>query len=409
MSTLQRRIYGAVLGLHPAAFRNQFGREMMLDFDDALEQRGFPALIGDAFLSLARQWKEHALTGPELEQPVPSHPFLAGQYFMVDQGRLSAFTLARASLLSAMLLLTIGYSAGIPNRRIIANLQTVQVNHDGGIVSEGDNRPHTVSNVEHREAAGADTLTTVPGNSGAPFHGILLLRQEAAPLGKGTRASGGPPVRPVSLAQALRQLTMITAIVWLTSFLLRRFPGIANRVVLTSLGLLGIAASVAFGQVPILTMHAQVQAPPGSAEPFIVDVHSSPYRSSINYRANIGDQRFDMRDATLLNMITLAYELEDGAVIGGPAWIDFNRFDVSAMVSSLKLPSYSRDPVNSANFTSKSHSPRIPMTRFGLFSSDPRGTFSSDVPHGGPAVAWLRHDGRKGRREAYRGEGPGCS
>jgi hypothetical protein len=250
MSTLRRRIYGAVLGLHPAAFRNQFGREMMLDFDDALQERGFPTLLGDAFLSFARQWKVRALTGRELEQPIPSHPFLAGQYFMVDQGGLCAFALARASLLSAMLLLTIAYSTSIPNKRIITNLQTVQVNHDGGIVSEGDNRPHIVSNVGHREAAGADDLLTAPGDSVKPFHGILRLGRGAAPPGWGTRASGGPPVRPVSLAEALRQLTLISVIVWITSFLLRQSPGIGRRVVLAALGLLAIAASVAFSQVP---------------------------------------------------------------------------------------------------------------------------------------------------------------
>jgi len=107
--------------------------------------------------------------------------------------------------------------------------------------------------------------------------------------------------------------------------------------------LLASSASMSLAQTPV---PAKEQAP-GSAEPLIVDVHSSPYRSSIFYRANIGDRRFDMRDATLLDMITLAYKREDDAVIGGPSWIDFDRFDLAAKISSLKLPSFSTNPANS--------------------------------------------------------------
>jgi uncharacterized protein (TIGR03435 family) len=108
--------------------------------------------------------------------------------------------------------------------------------------------------------------------------------------------------------------------------------------------LLSCSASMLFAQTPV---PAKDQAPPGSTEPLIVDVHSSPYRSSIFYRANIGNQRFDMRDATILEMITLAYKREGDAVIGGPSWIDFDRFDVAAKISSLKLPSFSTNPANS--------------------------------------------------------------
>jgi len=61
-AAVQRRIYGTVLRLHPAPFR-QFARQMLLDFDDALPQRGFTQLLADAIVSLARQWTAVALTG----------------------------------------------------------------------------------------------------------------------------------------------------------------------------------------------------------------------------------------------------------------------------------------------------------------------------------------------------------
>lgn len=83
---------------------------------------------------------------------------------------------------------------------------------------------------------------------------------------------------------------------------------------------------------------AKQPASPASTQPLIVDVHSSPYRSAIYYSMNIGLKRYDMRDATLLDMITFAYDREDQAILGGPTWIDFDRFDVVARIDSLKPP-----------------------------------------------------------------------
>jgi uncharacterized protein (TIGR03435 family) len=93
------------------------------------------------------------------------------------------------------------------------------------------------------------------------------------------------------------------------------------------------SASMLLAQTPA---PAKDPAPPASTEPLIVDVHPSPYRAVIWYRTNIGNQRFDMRDASILDLISLAYDRENGAILGGPAWIDFDRFDVIAKISSLK-------------------------------------------------------------------------
>jgi uncharacterized protein (TIGR03435 family) len=119
--------------------------------------------------------------------------------------------------------------------------------------------------------------------------------------------------------------------------------------------LLASSASMLLAQTPA---PAKDPAPPASTGPLIVDVHPSPYlstnfyayRSKYYYNSiNIGDQRFDMRDATILEMLSLAYKREDDAILGGPAWIDFNRFDVAAMVPSLKPVTLSRGPVDPAN------------------------------------------------------------
>ena len=245
MSKLQGRIYSALLRLHPADFRRQFARDMARDCEDAIRDRGFLALIGDAFLSLARQWKSRALTGPEpeMEPAVAGHPFLSGQYIVVTHGSsLTAFDLVSASALSILLLLTIGYAASMPNRRAIANQQTATASHDGGIDTGRNGAPLATGDARRERPGAPDSVAA----GGSPhYKGVVRLSPAVGPSLFGQRASGGPRASE-PLANALRQLILISAILWLTSLLLRRSSGIGKRIVLGMLGLAGIAASVAF-------------------------------------------------------------------------------------------------------------------------------------------------------------------
>lgn len=54
---MTRALYRGLLWLHPPTFRDQFGDEMQLIFDDetAACGRSWP-LLGDCFLSALRQW-----------------------------------------------------------------------------------------------------------------------------------------------------------------------------------------------------------------------------------------------------------------------------------------------------------------------------------------------------------------
>jgi uncharacterized protein (TIGR03435 family) len=105
--------------------------------------------------------------------------------------------------------------------------------------------------------------------------------------------------------------------------------------------LLASSTFILFAQTPA---PARDPAPPASTEPLVVDVHPSPYRAVIWYRTNIGNQRFDMRDASILDLISLAYDRENDAILGGPNWIDFDRFDVVAKISSLKAQPPNSNP-----------------------------------------------------------------
>jgi uncharacterized protein (TIGR03435 family) len=95
-------------------------------------------------------------------------------------------------------------------------------------------------------------------------------------------------------------------------------------------------------------------APASSGDPLIVDLHAAPYRASIDYTVNISQQRFDMRNATIVNLIDFAHGRpdddgrEDNAIVGGPTWIDLDRFDLTAMVPALKAATAAEGPPNPA-------------------------------------------------------------
>jgi uncharacterized protein (TIGR03435 family) len=101
---------------------------------------------------------------------------------------------------------------------------------------------------------------------------------------------------------------------------------------------LGLSASIPLAEraVPATSPAA------ASTEPLVADVHAAPYRPSINYTVNAGHRRVDIRNATLVNLIDYAHGIEDddgreeASIVGGPSWLDFDRFDVSALVPSLQ-------------------------------------------------------------------------
>jgi uncharacterized protein (TIGR03435 family) len=117
--------------------------------------------------------------------------------------------------------------------------------------------------------------------------------------------------------------------------------------------LLAPSAIILLAQTPV---PAKQRAQPAPTEPLIVDVHAAPYRPKIVFKTNIGNLRFDMRNATIFEMIEFAYGLgeqdddrENAAIVGGPAWIDFDRFDISAKIPSLKPPTLRDGPAEPAN------------------------------------------------------------
>jgi uncharacterized protein (TIGR03435 family) len=86
---------------------------------------------------------------------------------------------------------------------------------------------------------------------------------------------------------------------------------------ITGAGLVVLLAATAFGQSA------------ESAATFeLADVHVSPRSTSTFMRSVVYAGRYEVRNATLLDLVRTAYNLDADKVLGGPAWLDYDRFDV---------------------------------------------------------------------------------
>ena len=70
----------------------------------------------------------------------------------------------------------------------------------------------------------------------------------------------------------------------------------------------------------------------GPAKFDAVDVHVSPKSTSttVFMTGGLRGDRYSLRNATMLNLITAAYGVESETVLGGPSWLEFDRFDIAA-------------------------------------------------------------------------------
>jgi len=94
---------------------------------------------------------------------------------------------------------------------------------------------------------------------------------------------------------------------------------------------MSIIATLAFGQNPKTAPSFQ-----------IADVHVSPRVSErrwLDMRGGIFRAgRYEIRDASMLDLVTTAYGVDGDTVVGGPAWLEFDHFDVIAKAPPATSP-----------------------------------------------------------------------
>jgi uncharacterized protein (TIGR03435 family) len=62
----------------------------------------------------------------------------------------------------------------------------------------------------------------------------------------------------------------------------------------------------------------------------VADVHPSPRNATPVFRAGLHGERYEVHGATMLDLIRTAYTFDADKVSGGPSWLEYDRFEVTA-------------------------------------------------------------------------------
>jgi uncharacterized protein (TIGR03435 family) len=91
-------------------------------------------------------------------------------------------------------------------------------------------------------------------------------------------------------------------------------------------------AFVRVGFAVLLSGAAFGQAAESTPKFDLADVHASAKGGNNNVSGGIlRDARYDLRNATIVDLIQIAYSLDDSKkIVGGPNWLDTDRFDIAA-------------------------------------------------------------------------------
>src|SRR4051812_25839746 len=101
----------------------------------------------------------------------------------------------------------------------------------------------------------------------------------------------------------------------------------------TSIGLATVLYGAAFGQAGTST--SETSAPAFEA----ADVHVSPKVKNPSMAAGgLRGTRYLVRQGTVVDLISLAYDIDGDKILGGPSWLDLNRYDVSARAPAGSNP-----------------------------------------------------------------------
>lgn len=360
MLAFKRRLYQLILRLHPSAFRHRFAREMALDFEDALATYGFSRLLIDATYSLVRQWIAVPVYFARTAQgPMPAHPLLAGQYLAIDDDNLKPFELARGSVLFVILFFFVGLALNRPNQHPLPTLhQSLLSGQKGGLGVDNRQPDSAASNPDAHTPANAQDAPVYVGSYS--ISQLKLLRKRLR--------NGHPFSNPSStharlkVVQPLREFllrcVLLTAVIWLTSLLIRRSRSIPARIALIAIGLLAATlTAVASPLHPPATTHAQLLHPTGPLPSFEVatlkpwqrpPAPPPPPPGSANPPKPIGpakiapgkpggqlsDRVHSILPARLL--IAFAYNIpfgaEDARVLGGPDWASSDQYEFQAKI-----------------------------------------------------------------------------
>src|ERR1041384_8426593 len=99
--------------------------------------------------------------------------------------------------------------------------------------------------------------------------------------------------------------------------------------------LTGVGAAI----LSVAALAQSADPPPAFA---VADVHASPRGTSQAMRLAVRAGRYEIRNATMVDLIRTAYMVDAANVLGGPNWLEYDRFDVAALLPPNTRPDAQR-------------------------------------------------------------------
>src|SRR5262245_3878508 len=83
-----------------------------------------------------------------------------------------------------------------------------------------------------------------------------------------------------------------------------------------------------------IAMGSSGQSPSPQATFEVADVHISPRSTSTAMRTLVRGGRYELQNASMVDLVRTAYGIDAENVFGGPNWVEFDRFDVVAKAAA---------------------------------------------------------------------------
>jgi hypothetical protein len=367
MTTLQRRLYAWLISIHPAAFRNEFGREMALDSEAALATTGFASLCFDALTSVARQWAACAMPAASDQAPARKLSLLSGDYVMISPGGPTLPNVAKASLLSMLLLYALAFGVTGSNHRRTIDLPVGSGNQPGGIHSPAHNQPHSAG---RSLDAASDVFGTRSPGSPSQGHGARTGNTQGPWLRGRVPQAEAPATIDTALISYLLHSAIFATLIWLTTVLLYLRPVIGRKIALALFGMLAFAGPLAFAQIlhpdgPLPSFEVatikpfvqpQVPLPPPPPPPPESNANRRPAKIAPGNGGGVTTDIFhSIMPAQLL--IAFAYNVPFGfetkRIFGAPAWLNTDAYELQGKIEASLFaamqkmtPAQQREQVN---------------------------------------------------------------
>jgi uncharacterized protein (TIGR03435 family) len=99
-----------------------------------------------------------------------------------------------------------------------------------------------------------------------------------------------------------------------------------------------IRAFVCITVTAVLSVAAFGQSTETPATFEVADVHLSPRSTNLVMRTSVRTGRYELHNASMVDLIRTAYNVDADKVLGGPTWLEYDRFDVLAKIPPKAPP-----------------------------------------------------------------------